>query len=95
MLRLLYVISILALHNQNIDFTNVKISNRSAYNQEALQPVRFLNFMNQNPEIDGSYFPIAENRNQISGLRKWEMGKPKAESRNPSVQRKAGMRHVT
>ena len=28
---LLYVISILTLHNQNIDFANVKISNRCAY----------------------------------------------------------------
>ena len=31
MLLLLYVISILALHNHNIDFANVKISNRNAY----------------------------------------------------------------
>jgi len=31
MLLLLYVISILTLHNQNIDFANVKISNRCAY----------------------------------------------------------------
>ena len=32
MLLLLYVISILTLHNQSIDFANVKISNRCAYN---------------------------------------------------------------
>ena len=31
MLLLLYVISILTLHNQSIDFTYVKISNRCAY----------------------------------------------------------------
>ena len=31
MLLLLYVISILTLHNQNIDFANVKISNRCPY----------------------------------------------------------------
>ena len=31
MLLLLYVISILTLHNQSIDFANVKISNRCAY----------------------------------------------------------------
>ena len=31
MLLLQYVISILTLHNQSIDFANVKISNRCAY----------------------------------------------------------------
>ena len=72
-------------------------------NQEALRPIRFLNFINQKPEIDDRYFLIDENRNQKSGLRKseirnWKMenGNQKSEIgnqkeiRNPSVQR-----HVT
>ena len=61
------------------------------HNQEALRPIRFLNFMNQNPEIDGRYFLIAENRNQKSeignrkseiGNRKSEIGNQKSEIRN-------------
>ena len=51
-------------------------------NQEALRPIRFLNFMNQNPEIDGRYFLIAENRNQKSGLRKSAIGNRKSEIGN-------------
>ena len=52
------------------------------HNQEALRPIRFLNFMNQNPEIDGRYFLIAENRNQKSGLRKSEIRNRKSEIGN-------------
>ena len=67
-------------------------------NQEALRPIRFLNFINQKPEIDDRYFLIDENRNQKSEIGKWkteirnrklEIGNQK-EIRNPSVQR-----HVT
>ena len=56
------------------------------YSQEALRPIRFLNFMNQNPEIDGRYFLIAENRNQKSGLRKSENGKRKSKIRNQKTE---------
>ena len=65
-------------------------------NQVALRPIRFLNFINQKPEIDDRYFLIAENRNQKSGHRKSEIKKKsdiryqKSEIKNPSVQR-----HVT
>ena len=54
------------------------------YNQDALRPIRFLNFMNQNPEIDGRYFLIAENRNQKSETQnpKSEIRKRKTEIRN-------------
>ena len=38
-------------------------------NQEALRPIRFLNFINQKPEIHGRYFLIAENRKQKSEIR--------------------------
>ena len=38
--------------------------------------------MNQNPEIDGRYFLIAENRNQKSGLRKSAIGNRKSENGN-------------
>ena len=54
-----------------------------SFNQEALRPIRFLNFMNQNPEIDGRYFLMAENRNQKSGLRKSEIWNLKSEIWNP------------
>ena len=43
--------------------------------------------MNQNPEIDGRYFLIIENRNQKSALGKSEIGNQKSEIKNPSVQR--------
>ena len=43
--------------------------------------------MNQNPEIDGRYFLITENRNQKSALGKSEIGNQKSEIKNPSVQR--------
>ena len=52
-------------------------------NQEALRPIRFLNFINQKPEIDDRYFLIAENRNQKSGLRKSEIRNQKSEIRKP------------
>ena len=48
-------------------------------NQEALRPIRFLNFINQKPEIDDRYFLIAENRKQKSGLRKSEIRNLKSE----------------
>ena len=56
-------------------------------NQEALRPIRFLNFINQKPEIDDRYFLIAENRNQKSenrenGNQKSEIGNQKSEIRN-------------
>ena len=64
-------------------------------NQEALRPIRFLNFMNQNPEIDGRYFPIAENRNQKSGLRKSEIGNRDSGNRKSDIGHPPVQRHVT
>ena len=54
-------------------------------NQEALRPIRCLNFMNQNPEIDGRYFSIAENRNHRSGLKKIRNQKSEIRNRKSEI----------
>ena len=61
-----------------------------------MRPIRFLNFINQNLEINGRYFLIAENRNQKSGLRKSEIRNPKTENGNQKSEirkRKSEMRN--